>query len=216
MFTATFGGKTHDETDIDRFELKQARSALKLWKSRGRPAPEIFTEVELAASDALYEKWLTDAKGELKSTAVTITASGLTAEEFLAQWRKMAVDEPVMLAANPEHYLIRTQDTIQGIEVCGGVPTHVFFKFGDELLERFKPDPTYSLRQVAMGYSKHGKFLVGGLHQFRNTKSGFDGLLGIIYGASIPDYNLNYHREHLAVEFRSWYHFALERLGRAA
>jgi hypothetical protein len=214
VFTATFGGKTYGETDIERFELKQSRTALALWKSRGRPAAEIFTEEELAASNALYVTWLKDGNGQLKSTEVTMRATGMTAEEFLEHFQAMARDEPTMLAANPEHYLIRVDDDgIHGIEVCGGVPLHVFFRFGDELLDEFPPATDYPVRQVAKGYTKDGTFIVGGLHQFRNTEDGFEGILGILYGSAIPDEHLTYHREHLAVEFHNWYRFALDRIG---
>jgi hypothetical protein len=215
MFTAEFGGKTYSNNDIERFELKQARSALALWKSRGRPAADIFTEEELATSNALYEKWLAEANGQLKSTEVTMQATGITAEEFLEHFQEMARDEPTMLAANPEHYLIRVDaDGIHGIEVCGGVPLHVFFRFGDELLDQFPTTPGYPVRQVAKGYTKDGTFIVGGLHQFRNTDDGFEGILGILYGSAIPDDHLTYHQQHLAVEFHNWYRFALDRLGR--
>ena len=214
MFTATFGGKTYDETAIELIELKQARTALKLWKSRGRPAPAIFTGEELAASDALYTQWLEESKGKLKSTDVTINATGMTAEQFLGQYRQMAMDQPTMLAANPEHYLIGTDfNNMHGIEVCGGVPLHVFIKFGDELLKEVPPTPGYEVRNVAKGYSRDGAFILGALQQFRSTDDGFEGLLGIYFGSAIPDDNLTYHQEHLAVEFHNWYRFALEKMG---
>jgi hypothetical protein len=214
MFTVAFGGNSYGEAEIERFELKQARSALALWKTRGRAAEKIFTDKELNDSYALYEHWLAQADGQLKSTQVTLRATGIGAERFLELFQEMAQDEPTMLAANPEHYLIRVDaDGIHGIEVCGGIPLHVFFRFGDELLDEFPPTPGYPVRQVAKGYTKDGTFIVGGLHQFRNTDDGFEGILGILFGAAIPDDKLTYHQEHLAVEFHNWYRFALNRLG---
>ena len=213
MFTATFGGKTYDETGIERMELKQARTALKLLK-RGQPASKVFTEAELAESDALYKKWLAESKGKLKSTDVRIKATGMTAEEFLEQFYQMAKDQPTMLAANPEHFLIGP-DLSHGIEVCGGVPVQVVMKLDDEFLKEVPPTPGYPTRmKVAKGYSRNGDFMLGALHQFRSTADGFEGILGIYYGSAIDDQNLTYHQEHLSVEYYNWYRFALERLGR--
>ena len=215
MFIATYGGKTYNETDIELIELKQARKALKLLKS-GQLANDFFTEAEFDKSDVLYQKWLTEASGKLKSTDVKIKATGMTAEKFLEQFYQMTKDLPTMLAANPEHYLINadpSQAQLEGsVEVCGGVPVKFIAKFGDEFLKEVPLNPDYPLRKVAKLYSRGGAFMCAGMHQFRNTDDGFEAILGIYYGGAIDEQNLTYHQEHLAVEYYNWYRFALERL----
>jgi hypothetical protein len=120
-----------------------------------------------------------------------------------------------MLAANPEHFLMGSSDLsrYKGIEVCGGVPVQVVAKFGDEFLEEVPPTPGYPLHSVGKLYSRKGDFMCAGMHEFRNTDDGFEGILGIYYGSAIDDQHFTYHQEHLAVEYYNWYRFAMERLG---
>jgi len=217
MFTATFGGKTYDDAGIDLMELQHAHGALKLWKERGRKAPEIFTEEELAASDALFKKWIADANGVLKPSDVLIKATGMTPAEFIKQFHEIAKDTQTMLAAEPEHYLMGSDNgKMRAIEVCGGEPLDLRMALSDDFLSEVAPDPDYPARLVAKGFTREGEFITAGMHQFRTTSEGFEAKLALYFGSAIPDHNLNHHREHLAVEHHNWYRFALERLGRKA
>ena len=215
MFTATFGGKTYDGAGIDHMELQHARKALKLWKERGQKASEILSETELASSAALLKKWIVDANGELKASDVLIKATGMTAAEFIEQFHDIAKDNQLMLAAEPEHYLMGSDNgKMRAIEVCAGVPLDFEMTLSNDFLDEVAPDPDYPMRLVAKGFTRKGEFITAGLHQFRTTSEGFEAKLALYFGAAIPDHNLDYHREHLAVEHHSWYRFALERLGK--
>lgn len=215
MFTATFGGNTYDDVGIDLLELQHARGALKLWKERGRPAPEIFSESELDATDALLKKWITDANGDLKPTDITITATGMSAEEFIEKFHEITKDKQLMLAAEPEHYLMSVENgKIRGIEICGGEPLELTMTLSEEFLSVVAPDPDYPTHLVAKGFTRAGDFITAGMHQFRTTSEGFEAKLALYFGGAIPDHNVHHHREHLAVEHRNWYQFALEKLGR--
>ncbi len=215
MFTATYGGRTYNEAEIDLIELQHARGVLKLWKERGLPAPAIFSDGELAASDALLKKWIADANGDLEPSDVTIEATGMTAEEFIEQFHEIAKDTPSMLAAEPEHCLMSADNgKMRAIEICGGVPLDFHMMLGNDFLSEIVPDPDYPTSLVAKGFARDGAFITAGVHQFRTTSDGFEAKLALYFGAAIPDQNLNHHREHLAVEHINWYRSALDRLGR--
>ncbi len=219
MFTATFGGKTYDDAGIDLMELQHARGALRLWKERGRRAPEIFSDSELTESEARFKKWIGDANGALKPSDVVIKATGMSGEEFIKQFHEIAKDNQLMLAAEPEHYLMSAEKgEMRAIEICGGEPLDLHMTLGDDILSGIEVefDPNYPLRMPAKGFARDGEFITAALHQFRTTSEGFEAKLALYFGRAIPDHNLNHHREHLAVEHLNWYRFALERLGREA
>lgn len=132
------------------------------------------------------------------------------AEEF-AHWflqRTALDDETAMLAAAPDHFVIRTNaDGAQEvIETTGGSPLVGRFLIDYQDLSSLssQPDNSYSHQVAGVARAENGLILGGVRHQFRNEGKGFRAKLTVEFPAMIVPGAVSAHRWHLACEFANW------------
>lgn len=145
-----------------------------------------------------------------------ITASTGTAEQFVDWFNERARlnDERAMLAATPDHYVIRTNEKgIQDVvETTGGspLPARFFIDYDDLSGLRSKADPTYPLQVAGVAHSSRGVVLGGVRHQFRNEGTGFRTRLLVEFPWLTPPSMISGHQWHLASEFGHWIEAAIK------
>lgn len=132
------------------------------------------------------------------------------AEEF-AHWflqRTALDDETAMLAAAPDHFVIRTNaDGAQEvIETTGGSPLVGRFLIDYQDLSSLssQPDNSYSHQVAGVARAENGLILGGVRHQFRDEGKGFRAKLTVEFPAMIVPGAVSAHRWHLACEFANW------------
>ncbi len=117
-------------------------------------------------------------------------------------------DEVPMLAACPDHYLIRTnaEGAQEVIETTGGSPLvgRFLIDYQDLSSLRSVPDPHYPCQIAGVAWADNGLALGGIRHQFRNEGFGFRARLLVEFPAMIMPGVVSAHRWHLASEFSNW------------
>lgn len=133
-----------------------------------------------------------------------------SAEEF-THWfmqRTALNDESAMLAAAPDHYMIRTDanGAQEVIETTGGSPLvgRFLIDYQDLSSLRSQPDGTYSHQTAGVARAENGRVLGGVRHQFRDEGKGFRAKLTVEFPAMIVPGAVSAHRWHLACEFANW------------
>lgn len=133
-----------------------------------------------------------------------------SAKEFVDWFLKRAElnDEIAMLAACPDHYVIRTNaDGAQEvIETTGGSPLvgRFLIDYQDLSSLRSTPDSSYPYQAAGVAKADSGLVLGGVRHQFRNEGFGFRARLTVEFPAMILPGAVSAHRWHLASEFSNW------------
>ncbi len=225
MFSATYGGKTYDETHVQLVELKQARIALDLLKNQDCKPSEIFSIEQLDATDDMLVDLVDKSNGEWKSIDVRIHIDDMSLQEYMDSFHAAVVDSRKMLGATPDHmcymsHLVEGQDewTNNVIEFACGVPADMLVEFSDEFMNEYAPAaplPEYTERIVGKIYDRKHRMVGGVHHQFKEAEDGgLDIIWGIYYPAAIDDDSMEIHREHTLVECYGWYRYGMEALGR--
>lgn len=121
-----------------------------------------------------------------------------------------AGDEAPLLAASPDHWLLRRRDdgVQQVIETTGGSPlaSCIYLDESEVGPLRTPADPTFPVQWVACGRSRPDGPPAGALrHQFRDEPDGrFTARLTIEFPRLTPTRLVAGHRWHLACEFSNW------------
>lgn len=136
--------------------------------------------------------------------------------KYFVEWfleRAARNDEIAMLAACPDHYLIRTnaEGAQEVIETTGGSPLvgRFLIDYRDLSSLRSVPDPRYPCQAAGVARAENGLALGGVRHQFRNEGFGFRARLTVEFPAMILPGVVSAHRWHLASEFSNWIEAAL-------
>ncbi|MCD8151769.1 MAG: hypothetical protein LUD71_01580 [Clostridiales bacterium] len=225
MFTATYGGKTYDETHVQLIELKQARIALDLLKSKNCKPDEIFTKEQLDATDDFIQDLIAKSNGEWKSIDVRIHIDDMTMDEYLDNFYDAVKNPRKMLGATPDHmcymsHLIEgeTEWTNNVIEFAAGMPSDMLVRFSDDFMNEYAGaarHEEYPKRIVGKIYDRTNRMMGGVHHEFRDAEDGgVDMIWGIFYPAAVDEESLDIHREHTLVECYGWYRYGMERMGR--
>ena len=208
-------GPTSPGTTAD-WELFFARRALATLKARlGADGLLELLRPQIDASTATLSEWIGASEGRWQPSVTELQVTGLSAEEFLAHFESISHEQPRMLAAQPEHFVLRLHgDTMQVVENLGPHITDLALSFTGEQDAVAELSPDHPIRMVGHAALPNGKVVAHLLHQFRNTTDGFDVLLGIYFPATAPEEFIEAHRQHLAVEFTNWFRDAGQALGR--
>lgn len=165
---------------------------------------------ELALSGVVQRLLLSTSFGRYALSVTDIQCNQGSAEGFV-QWfaaRVNANDEPAMLLASPDHYVIETQDNGQQyvLETTGGSPLATQFDI-DYADARGNPVPLLAELPVRVGgMALDAQKAIGyAFHQFGNVPGGgFRGRLSVAFPRSTPRFMIDGHRWHLACEFSNW------------
>ncbi len=139
-----------------------------------------------------------------------IEVSEGSAEHF-ARWfedRNRLDDEPAMIDACPDHYIIArdSEGRQRVVETTGGspLPGEFTIDYSDTSSLHTPPDPSYPFQVAGVARLSDGLAIGGVRHQFRQEDTGFRALLTVEFPRAAPKRMIAEHRWHLAVEFSNW------------
>lgn len=209
------GGPSDGTTN--EWELDFAKRSLALLKKRlGDAAITDLLREDVAESDRYWKSKLAESGGKFSVAQTDLSFKGLKAEQFLHWFHEIVPDEPQMLAAHPEHYLVLPTDDGKGQRVLETLGSHVsYFVIPALAGQESSPfvtnrDESFPITMIGRGQSADGTMQGKVLHQFRNhvDSTGFDARLSIWFPAACEEDLFETHRRHLAVEFSNWVHAA--------
>lgn len=165
---------------------------------------------ELALAKATQQLLLLTSFGRYALSVVDVRCDQGNAEDFV-QWfsgRVHANDEPTMLQACPDHYIIETQANGQQhvLETTGGSPLPTQFDIDYENTAGNPVVLVADLPHRMGGMALDGTRTIGcAFHQFGDQAGGgFRGRLSVAFPRSTPWFMIDGHRWHLACEFSNW------------
>ncbi|KAK4510696.1 Alpha subunit of the F1 sector of mitochondrial F1F0 ATP synthase [Mucor velutinosus] len=209
-------GKSVDNTQVDSWELKASRRALKNLKTllAGQPMLDLIKN-QIDEADAYYKDIIEKSNGEFKESRIDLKAKGITLTQFMAWWKvwmvelqqpdiKQQVFMDTMVPAHPEHYALPANkggivETIGEhiarvhIRPCANPPDFV----------KAYGDPSYQ-HLPAIGTLEDGSVLLYILQEIKDSEEGCDFRLRLLFPAAAPQVFFDEHAEHLAIEFRSF------------
>lgn len=136
---------------------------------------------DIKAGNAFLRDRAKASAGKLTSGTTVLAVRGLKAAQFVQWLESRFSDENILLAGEPEHYVIapNPDSTVT-------------------IVENFGP---HVCRVVLPGF---GTVVGRVLTQFGDTADGFNANLTCYFPAACPEAIVEQHRQHLAVEFRNW------------
>lgn len=212
-------GPTSPGTTAD-WELFFARRALANLKSRlGQQALLELLEPDTAASAETLKAWADSSQGQWRPALTQLHVHGISAGEFVSYFMSITGEQPKLLAAQPEHFVLAEagndlSHVIRVVENLGRYISDFYITFTGEDQAIAELNPDYPTRMVGSVALADGTTIGHALHQFRETTDGFDALFAIYFPAAAPEELIEGHRQHLAVEFTNWIVGAAESLGR--
>ncbi|KAG2194444.1 hypothetical protein INT46_011340 [Mucor plumbeus] len=215
-------GKTVENNEVDSWELKASRRALKNLKTllAGQPMLDLIQN-QIEEANTYYKDIIAKSNGQYRESRIDLKAKGITLAQFMEWWKvwmanmenpeiKQQVFLDTMSSAHPEHYALPSNSG--GIvETIGEHIARVHIKpcMNPPDFVREYGDPTY-LHLPAIGTLDDGSILFYILQELRDSEEGCDFRLRLLFPASAPQVFFDEHAEHLAVEFRSFINTAFE------
>ncbi|MDC3960003.1 hypothetical protein [Polyangium jinanense] len=136
-----------------------------------------------------------------------------SAAGFVAWFAHRKSDERAMLAACPDHFVIRPRSDgqLEVLETTGGSPlaTRFFIDYVDTSTLVTAPDPSFPHQIAGVARASDGTAIGGVRHQFRDVEGGFHANLTVEFPFLTVSHMIAEHRWHLACEFSNWIEAAL-------
>jgi hypothetical protein len=221
-------GEAVNTSDIDTWELKASRRALKTLKSL-LSSQEMLSLLEpsIKEADIYYKTIIAQSHGEYKESRIDLKAHGLKVSHFMDWWKEWMADlqNPetkqktfleTMVPAHPEHYVLPPYPS-GVVETIGEHIARVQIKpiFDPPAFVSAYEDASYQPLSV-IGTLDDGSVLFYILQELRDCDEGSEFRLRLLFPAAAPQVFFDEHAEHLAVEFRSFVTSAFERQQRLA
>ncbi|KAI7876046.1 hypothetical protein K492DRAFT_135810 [Lichtheimia hyalospora FSU 10163] len=211
-------GQTVESNEIDSWELKASRRALRNLKTllAGHHMLDLLKD-QIEVADNYYKDIVAKSNGQFKESRIDIKVKGINMAQFDAWWKAWIADlqNPELkrktfldtfVPAHPEHYALPPYpneagvvETIGGhiarirIQPCANPPDFVE-KYGDPAYHQFP----------GIGTLDDGSIFCYLFHETRDIEEGCDFRLRILFPAASPELLIEEHAHHLAVEFRSF------------
>ncbi|MFI6515749.1 hypothetical protein ACIBF1_09340 [Spirillospora sp. NPDC050679] len=172
---------------------------------------------DLSISDAISAATSRLSAGKRVMSVCDLHATTGSAAEFVQWFTDTARPDYVrsMIAANPDHFLIRTapDGTQEVVETTGGSPlaTRFFVDYTDLSALASTPDGRFTAQAAGVAVSEGGRPIGGVRHQFRDEPGGFHARLCVEFPRLLAPHMISQHRWHLAAEFSNWIEFAFRR-----
>lgn len=189
-------------------QLRQELLNTKLQLGHQRIANLLSGEVALAK--ATQQLLLLTSFGRYALSVIDVRCDQGSAEGFV-KWfvdRAHTNDEPAMLQACPDHYLIETRENGHQhvLETTGGSPLASDFDIDFSNIAGNPIPLQAALPHRVGGAAVDGTRTIGyAFHQFGDqADGGFRGRLSIAFPRSTPWFMIDGHRWHLACEFSNW------------
>ncbi|MFE6629769.1 hypothetical protein ACFVNB_21375 [Streptomyces rochei] len=206
-------GRTVDESQVDQWELKAARRALRNLKSvtSGQVMMDLLAE-QIEAGDRYYRELVAASGGAYRESRTEFTIRGLSGTAMANWFSAQAgtgrfLDKSLLLNAHPEHYVEPPTYTGGMVETIDGRLCRFKVSVARELPDAVAAflDASYpvTLMTALLSLDDDTPFAYC-LHQARDTDAGADVVVRVIYPSAAPDSMIEGHCEHLSIEFRSW------------
>lgn len=214
-------GQTVENNEVDSWELKASRRALRNLKSllAGQPMLDLL-QGQMEAADAYYKDIIAKSNGKYRESRIDLKAKGITMAQFMEWWKvwmvemqKLEIKQQVfmdtMVPAHPEHYALPHSSGI--VETIGEhiARVHIQPLMNPPDFVRGYGDPTYQ-HLPAVGTLQDGSILFYILQEIRDSEDCCDFRLRLLFPDAAPQVFFDEHAEHLAVEFRSFINTAFE------
>ena len=200
------GGKPRGNEDLETLKFQVLDRKITL----GSDGIRQLLQRELAMAQPVANFVARISCGRRRFSVTELLVDRGSAKEF-AEWflkRTELNDEITMLAACPDHYVIRTnaEGAQEVIETTGGSPLvgRFLIDYQDLSSLRSSPDSLYPYQAAGVAKTETGLVLGGVRHQFRNEGFGFRAKLLVEFPAMIIPGAVSAHRWHLASEFSNW------------
>jgi hypothetical protein len=198
-------------TDIDAWELRAARRALKNLKSLLSPADMLnILSAQMDAGDAYFKSIIAASNGAYRECRTDLHIKGINAgqvQQARLQWLAQGSDflHQKIMNVHPEHYVKLPIEGESIVEVIGEhmarmrvIPTREVPEFVMEY-----GDPEYPFKKPTVLKLEDETVLSYILHEFRNTEEGCDVILRLLFPSAATEVWFKEHAEHLAIEFRA-------------
>jgi hypothetical protein len=216
-------GKAVTTNDIDTWELKASRRALKILKTLlSNKAMLDLLEPSIKEADIYYKDIITRSNGSYRESRIDLKAKGLKIAHFMAWWQewmgnlqdaetKQKTFLETMVPAHPEHYALPPYPS-GVVETIGEHIARVQIKpiFDPPAFVKAYGDPSYQPLS-AIGILDDESVLFYILQELRDCDDGSEFRLRLLFPSEAPQVFFDEHAEHLAVEFRSFITSAFER-----
>jgi hypothetical protein len=199
---------------VEDFELFHARRVLARLKAViGRQGLLDLLAAEIEEGDAFLREQARLSDGKFRSATTVLAARGIKAGQFLHWMDKSFSNEPVLLAAEPDHYAFvpNPDSTVTVVENIGPYVCRVQLPAYDaapswsaEAAQELLPESEYPFRRIADVRLADGTIVGRVMTQFGDTEEGFNANLTAYFPAACPEEIFEHHRQHLAVEFTNW------------
>ncbi|MCA0156038.1 hypothetical protein LB823_07495 [Tsukamurella sp. M9C] len=206
--------------DVLRAPIQVQRDTLTAMKTRlGHAGIYALLRRELAFSEATTRATVAVSRGRTATSVTRLEAPGVSAERFGAWFDDLTASnrEGAMLAACPDHYLLRglPDGRQEVVETTGGTPTASRFLVDCTRSDRLTiaADPAYPIQIAGLALLDDGTCIGGVRHQLRDRDGALDALLTVEFPAAVPAHFLRQHQWHLAVEFGNWISAAAREIG---
>jgi hypothetical protein len=202
-------GKLGIPASGDLKAMREALVARKLELGRDALERQLGRELRLSARGGRVVAAVS--RGRRRLCAIELRGRGGSAEAVPAFYKRAmeAGDEAALLAACPDHYVLRAAggDRELVVETMGGSPlaAGIFLVDAEPGELRTRADPSFPVQWVAVGRIGEGGPVAGAIrHQFRDDPDGFRARLTGEFPIATPPWMLRQHRWHLACEFSNW------------
>lgn len=209
-------GQTVSNHDVDSWELKASRRALKNLKTllAGQPMLDLL-QSQIEAADVYYKDIIARSHGQYKESRIDMKVRGLTKADFMAWWQgwmrslmspdaKQRTFLETMLPAHPEHYALPPY-AAGIVETIGEHVARVRIQPSGDLPDFVRACGDASYQPLsAVGTLDDGSVLFYIFQEVREGAGGCEFRLRLLFPAAAPQVFFDEHAEHLAVEFRSF------------
>ncbi|WP_418062392.1 hypothetical protein [Pimelobacter simplex] len=197
-----------DTAGLDRDRALLAAVKLEMGEARLRRllAPDLALSTPAGRLTSRFGRWAV--------SRAAVTSSTGSAQGFAAWFTARGVvgDERTLLAACPDHYLIRNPEPgrpelQEVVEVTGGavLAARFLIDYGDHDGLPIAEDPSFGVRLAGWARAEGGARIGGVRHQLRDEPGGgFRAELAVAFPATLPRWMVTEHRWHLACEFSNW------------
>lgn len=227
------GGREIPPSEVERWERRRAASVLRRLGVRDVDAATVdiddlrstLTERKLELGHSGIEKRIgrqlaitarvasaaaVVSRGRRRIARTDLLSDTGSATAFAAWFtdRVETADEPRMLVACPDHYMVRRspQGHNEVTETVGNapMPLRLTIDYDDLASLRTPQDPDFPSRVEGVASSTLGVRIGGVRHQFRDEGTGFRARLAVEFPVLLPPPIAAAHQMHLACEFSNW------------
>jgi len=216
-------GKPVTTNDVDSWEVKASRRALKTLKALfTNQAMLDLLKPAIEEADIYYKDIIARSNGEYKESRIDLKARSLKVSHFMDWWKEWMADLQnseskqktfleTMVPAHPEHYALPPYPS-GVVETIGEHIARLQIKpiFDPPAFVCAYGNPSYQPLS-AIGTLDDGSVLFYILQELRDCDDGSEFRLRLLFPAAAPQVFFDEHAEHLAVEFRSFITSAFER-----